>query len=99
MPGQRCAVGRRLVIILLWRIRESSQSKCRTARNTSVLTIFEQVLLNYCVVLIVRAVSRTTSHHRHDGLSLSRKRITGCLNAGNYRSDVNSSRVKKVVCI
>ena len=40
-------------------------------------TIFEQILLDYRIILAVRVVSGTASHHRHDRLKLSRTRITG----------------------
>lgn len=72
----------------LARPREYSVKIGGQLATTRGLTVFEQVLLNYRVMLVVRAVSSTTSHHRHDGLSLNRTRITWCLSARKYRADV-----------
>jgi hypothetical protein len=56
---------------------EKESVKLHDGSNTGSSTIFEQVLLNYCVILVVRVACRTAGHHRRGGVSLGRTRITG----------------------
>ena len=51
--------------------------KLHDGSNTCNSTIFEQVLLNYRVILVVMVACRTAGHHRDGGVRLGRTRITG----------------------
>jgi hypothetical protein len=61
--------------------------KLHDGSNMYSSTIFEQVLLNYRVILVVRVACRTAGHHRHGGVSLGRTRITGLFLTANVAGE------------